>query len=84
MIYFFQQTFKNVNIEGTTFILPSDWSYGGGAGNKPGRSLQPVRIIQQNEGIVVRDTSVTPQEQIMQAEILYEAANSGEASLIYF
>lgn len=67
---------KNVNIEGTTFIVPSDWPYDG---NKAARSFQNVRIIQ-NDGIVLQDNTQPTQDQIMQAEILYETPST-EASL---
>lgn len=71
-----------MNIEGTTFIVPSEWSYDG---SKPSRSFQNVRIIQ-NDGIVLQESTPAPtQEQIMQAEILYEAPPSTpEASLMIF
>lgn len=70
-----------MNIEGTTFIVPSDWSYDG---SKPSRSFQNVRIIQ-NDGIVLQSAPETvsqPHEQLMQAEILYESPSTAEASLI--
>lgn len=76
-----------MNIEGTTFIVPSDYVAYEAATKQGGNRFQNVRIIQPSESGIIQSQSsnLTPvQEQIMQAEILFEAPSATEASLTFF
>lgn len=82
-----------MNIDGATFIMPrTEYITYEPSGNNNKTRYQNVRIIQQDSsgggGAILQSQSpstLTPtQEQIMQAEILFEAPSTAEASLVYF